>query len=71
MPSSSPNRSLNVRLTPLKKQVFMTEANNEGSNASDLVQAFVDYWLGLSDELPARNPNVTSRVRSLHPDLGH
>lgn len=64
MPNSSQNRRLEVRLTPLKKQVLMSEANNNGSNASDLVQGFVDWWLGLTDELPERNPNVAARVRT-------
>jgi len=71
MPNSSPNRSLNVRLTPLKKQVFMSEANNEGSSASDLVQEFVNYWLGLTDELPERNENVAARVRQAFETNGH
>ena len=65
MASSSPNLALHVRLTPTKKNVFMAEAVATGTTASDLVQQFVDYWLGLTDELPERNENVAARVRSV------
>jgi len=64
----SDNRPLQVRLSDqLKKQTFLAEANNSGTDASKLIQQFVDYWLGIPGaELPERDPGVMTRTYALH-----
>lgn len=57
----SPNKALEVRMSAVgalegqaKKQLFMDLAKVQGSDASKIVNQLVDYWLGLSEVLPAR-----------------
>ncbi|HEY9413537.1 MAG TPA: hypothetical protein VIQ30_02155 [Pseudonocardia sp.] len=55
----SPNRPLNLRIQPIgRKQEFLDVARAAGDVPTDLLNDFVAWYLGVTDELPTR-PEVT------------
>ena len=58
------NPKLTIRMDPEKRDRFIAEAYNEGAAGSDLVNGFIDWWLG---EPGAQQPERPTRKEE---DLG-